>query len=308
MGVPFAPDDVLRLRVPNSLMLMQAVFALESQLDVSVDLSALDYSATVCDLVDTFEAPTRAAAPALMPTRGAAPAAAEPLSLTPIQTAYLLGSEPDLELGGQATFMYAEASYDCTAEALAAAARLVISRHDVLTYGVDLDEGVMTPGCADASSCVVEGAPSSGLEALRDEMIAQAKSSNDDGPFVCVRVCDAGLGRSKVLAYFNMVVMDAGSLYVFFRELSSAVAGIPLPDPMPYAEAVRRAWTAADAEQRARDKAYWREKARLFPAPPGPPARVMGTDAWGTIRYSHVIDPDDARALERVAHEATASN
>lgn len=307
MGVPFAPDDVLRLRVPNSLMLMQAVFALESQLDVSVDLSALDYSATVCDLVDTFEAPTRAAAPALMPTRGAAPAAAEPLSLTPIQTAYLLGSEPDLELGGQATFMYAEASYDCTAEALAAAARLVISRHDVLTYGVDLDEGVMTPGCADASSCVVEGAPSSGLEALRDEMIAQAKSSNDDGPFVCVRVCDAGLGRSKVLAYFNMVVMDAGSLYVFFRELSSAVAGIPLPDPMPYAEAVRRAWTAADAEQRARDKAYWREKARLFPAPPGPPARVMGTDAWGTIRYSHVIDPDDARALERVAHEAQAS-
>lgn len=313
MGVPFAPDDVLRLRVPNSLMLMQAVFALESQLDVSVDLSALDYSATVNDLVGTFEAPTRdvalipAPTVALAPTRDSALAPAPTVALTPIQTAYLLGSEPDLELGGQATFMYAEASYDCTAEALAAAARLVISRHDVLTYGIDLDEGVMTSGGADASACVVEGAPTSGLEALREEMIAQAKSSNDDGPYVCVRVCDAGLGRAKVLAYFNMVVMDAGSLYVFFRELSSAVAGVPLPESMPYAEAARRAWATADAEQRARDKEYWCEKARSFPAAPEPSARVMGTDAWGTTRFSHVIEPDDARALEEAAHRAQAS-
>lgn len=116
VDVTFEPHDLLRARIPNSMMLMQAVLGLEARLSATIDLSRLDYDATVGDLVGIIE------------KRAESDQAADPdheISLSPIQIAYLLGSEEDIELGGQSTFIYAEAAFETSAHEVAAAVRTI---------------------------------------------------------------------------------------------------------------------------------------------------------------------------------------
>lgn len=295
LGITFKPSDLLRTRIPNSLMLMQAILALESHMEVCVDLAELTFDATVADLAD-----------ALVPKRETfSMSETREVALTPIQTAYLLGAEDDIELGGQTTFIYTEASYDCSAQCLGEAIDAVLSRHDIFRYGIDLDSGVMRYGERQVAVNFHGNNISDECLQLRHELLVQARMTDMQAPLVSIHVL--GEANAKLLAYFNMVVMDAGALYIFFQEVDAVIKDEPLPLAMPYAVAVSRMVARYNAEQKDRDILYWQEKIREFPASPVPVRRVMGTEKWSTTRYSENLDSCLVKKLERIADEAGAS-
>jgi amino acid adenylation domain-containing protein len=296
IGIPFEPDSLLRALVPNSLMLVQAILALEGELGVSVDMASLDYDATVADL-----------AAALTAEVDAVPAdpGSDEIALSPIQTAYLLGSEDDIELGGQATFIYAEASYDCSADRLASAVEAVLDRHDVFDYEIDLERGVMRPGSRQVGIGLSDDSSPEALLRMRRDLRHRARKSNEQGPLAYVEVC--GAGPCKLLGYFNMVIMDAGSLYTLFKEIEAVLEGKSLPDAMPLAQAVSKALGRNSDEKKERDLAYWREKVGAFPTMPESAQRVMGTSDWHTVRLSEALDAPLVSDLDEAADNAGAS-
>ena len=133
----------------------------------------------------------------------------------------------------------------------------------------------------------------------------QARKSNEDGPLVGVRIL--GNENASLCAYFNMVIMDAGSLYVFFRELRDILTGKDLPEAMPLRQATRLTTEHLQASVRQRDLEYWRTKVQDFPTPTCPAHRVMGDHPWHTERLNNRLDADLSRKLERVAEKAGAS-
>lgn len=296
VDVTFEPHDLLRARIPNSMMLMQAVLGLEARLSATIDLSRLDYDATVGDLVGIIE------------KRAESDQAADPdheISLSPIQIAYLLGSEEDIELGGQSTFIYAEAAFETSAHEVAAAVRTIAQRHDVFSYRPDLETGTLKRTDSSISIETQEDDSPSARSRVREELMEQARKSNEDGPLVGVRIL--GNENASLCAYFNMVIMDAGSLYVFFRELRDILTGKDLPEAMPLRQATRLTTEHLQASVRQRDLEYWRTKVQDFPTPTCPAHRVMGDHPWHTERLNNRLDADLSRKLERVAEKAGAS-
>lgn len=295
IGVTFSPDDYLRARIPNSMMLMQAVLMLEDQLGVSIDLTKLDYNATVADLTKVL----------VVRKESSVEQNAQEVALSPIQIAYLLGSETDLELGGQATFIYVESSYSVGAREVVNAVESVIARHDVFSYQIDLAGKTMCLGDRNvAVSVSTDGSPEACLR-VRKELMERARRSNETGPLVSIWV----LGKednAKLAAYFNMIIMDAGSLYIFFREIEALLKREPLPKAMSFSEALSLASRGHEI-RREEDLVYWREKAMSFPSRSIRECCVMGTDEWHTVRYSRRVTSKIVLALERVAKRADAT-
>ena len=296
-AIPFEPDSMLRMLVPNSLILVQAMFALESELGATIDMASLDYNATPTDLANALILKSEEDEKVETEDEG--------IPLSPIQTAYLLGSEDDIELGGQATFIYAEASYECSRGDLLSAIQIVLDRHDIFDYEIDLEEGVMRPGERQVSVGSNDATSPQELLRVREDLQRKAKKSNEKYSLVHIEVC--GSGPCKLLGYFNMVIMDAGSLYILFNEIESVLKGKKLPEALPIAKAVKKTISRDSEETVRKDIEYWRKKVESFPTPPEPAQRVMGTTCWNTRRFSESLDAQLVTELSAVADRAGAS-
>ena len=293
-AIPFEPDSMLRMLVPNSLILVQAMFALESELGATIDMASLDYNATPTDLANALI--LKSEEDEKVETED------EEIPLSPIQTAYLLGSEDDIELGGQATFIYAEASYECSRGDLLSAIQIVLDRHDIFDYEIDLEEGVMRPGERQVSVGSHDATSPQELLRVREDLQRKANKSNEKYSLVHIEVC--GSGPCKLLGYFNMVIMDAGSLYILFNEIESVLKGKKLPEALPIAKAVKKTISRDSEETVRKDIEYWRKKVESFPTPPEPAQRVMGTTCWNTRRFSESLDAQLVTELSAVADRA----
>ena len=301
IGVHLDSADVkLRDHIPNSLTFLQMLLALEDEYGVSIDYAAMDPGATVADLAATIDAARggadagSAAGAAADPAaatdesddggagkNGADPADAVPLN--PIQTAYLLGADEDIELGGQATYIYAESRHDHPLPQVEEAVQAVFGRHDVLFHRLDVDAGVLSPTGACLATVEVVGSGDdvdAAVGEIRRDMRTAARSSNEDGPMVAARLL-ADAGGCRMFIYFNMIVMDAGSVYLFFDELESLLAGESPAPASRYGDAVAAISARRRDGKRPEDLAYWEKKAADLPRRPEFPA----------VSYTHLTLP-----------------
>lgn len=297
-AVPADAGEPLRDAIPNSLALLQLLMAVEERYGCRLDHAGLAHAASLRDLAGAV----RAAGARGRGAEGAAEPGAIPLN--PIQIAYLLGDDPDLELGGQATFIYLETVHDGTAGPVAERIRGLLARHDVFTHRPDVMTGALLPGeGAGAPVTTEDDAPGTG----REEMLAAARQSNRTGPMCRAHVLDRDPGRPgsgpgvRVLWYFNMVLMDAGSVYLLLDELRRVLAGgEPAPAPALGA-AVRRIAARRDPAARAAARDYWRTRAAQLPARPTPATIIRGDRTWSTTRRSEILDPGLVADLEAAA-------
>ncbi|MGV0421678.1 amino acid adenylation domain-containing protein [Corynebacterium simulans] len=314
IGVHLDSADVkLRDHIPNSLTFLQMLLALEDEYGVTIDYAAMDPGVTVADLAAVIDAArggadagsaagaAAGADPAVATgesddgcagKNGAGPADAVPLN--PIQTAYLLGADEDIELGGQATYIYAESRHDYSLPQVEEAVRAVFGRHDVLFHRLDIDAGVLSPTGACLATVEVVGSGDdvdAAVGEIRRDMRTAARSSNEDGPMVAARLL-ADAGGCRMFIYFNMIVMDAGSVYLFFDELESLLAGEPPAPASKYGDALAAISARRRDGKRAEDLAYWEKKAADLPRRPEFPAAVRGDDDWSTRRLGTVLDAE----------------
>ena len=147
IGVHLDSADVkLRDHIPNSLTFLQMLLALEDEYGVTIDYGAMDPGVTVADLAAVIDAArggadagsaagaAAGADPAVATgesddgcagKNGAGPADAVPLN--PIQTAYLLGADEDIELRGIPARLFVAAGGGGRADGLRASRRAVPS-------------------------------------------------------------------------------------------------------------------------------------------------------------------------------------
>ena len=316
-------DTVLRNWIPNSLTFLQMLLALQDEYAVSIDYGSLNPDVTSAELAGIIE--TARQRSDLEPANTIATASdhsavatgeqhtdfaadqtehcADFIPLNPIQTAYLLGADKDIELGGQATYVYTESWHDYPPCQVAEAVQTVYERHDVLFHRLDVDAGGMRPNgscCATVEVVAAEVDSAAEVEDIRRAMRAAAESSNDCGPLVAARVL-SGSGGCRLFIYFNMIVMDAGSVYLFFDELESVLAGRALPPASTYQAAVAAISTRNRAKTRAEDLEYWENKAAELPLRPEFPAVVSGEDNWSTRRLHAVLNSEVFAGLEERA-------
>lgn len=292
--VPRDANEPLRDAIPNSLALLQLLMAAEEKWGCQLDYSALTHTSTVADLATACTA-------ALGTEHLAAVNDGDAIPLNPIQVAYLLGDDPDIELGGQATFIYLETHHAAEQDELADVIRRVVSRHDVFDHQPDLMSGTLIPN-AGAGAPVTTESDSPGT--TREVMLAEAKKSNRVGSMFRAHVIGEAAGASRVLWYFNMVLMDAGSVYVLLGELRAALAGKRLPDAPALGQAVRNIANRRDPAKVEAAREHWRTEIAAFPARPQLAATVRGDENWSTTRRTFHIDRDTVEGLEKAAAAA----
>ncbi len=245
------------------------------------------------------------AAPVFVP----APDDGSPFPLTDIQTAYLLGRSPDLDLGGTGCHAYweFEAAAEWDVPRLAAAWRELVRAHDMLRAVVRPDgtQHVLPsvpdyePEVHDWRDCSPADAASC-LAAVREAM-AHEVFAPDRWPLFRIGV-SLDPGRSRLHFSVDLLIADALSLFRLLAEwgrlvcdpaATVAAPAVRFRDYVASLEAARTgpAYTAAVA--------YWDRVAdALPPAPdlptrPGPaggPARfvrrqaVLGAAEWANLR------------------------
>lgn len=295
-------DTVLRDQIPNSLTFVQLLLALENTFSIKFDYSHFDYDSTVASLVSYIQQTPMGEAP---PTQDSGDGHAMALALNAIQTAYILGADEDIELGGQATFIYSEVLFKTSAHQLVDAANFVINRHHIGGCFVDVDQGLLILNKDQSKQLVFHS--SKPISELRDKLKQQAKLSNEKAPMIYGYAIQESKGVSRLLIYFNMIVMDAGSLYVFFNELQKHIAKKELPPVLSYEQAISEINSACSDHQRQRAVEYWQTKCKELPEKPDFGTEILGTTAWSTERLQFTLGTDEKRVLERIAHDYKVS-
>lgn len=296
------PAEPLRHAVAHSLSFLQILLDIEESFDCALDYSCFSYDVTLKDLLESVKEAQSSA------QRGAQGAAAqEPagsretpdeIPLNPMQIAYLLGDDPDLELGGQATFIYLETCHWQSEDDVLRAVRHVIGRHDIFTYRPDLVTGTLRR--SDGGAAVITSA-ADGCDYGRDDLLAEASEAHRTGQLLHAHVLPENGGGSRVRWYFAMVVVDAGSLYLLLSELEAVLAGRALPAAQQASIAARRLRERLSHENRELARAYWRRMSSQFPARPSFSQTVDGHQPWRTERLSQRVTSSEAAQLNAAA-------
>ena len=140
---------------------------------------------------------------------------------------------------------------------------------------------------------------------LRAELESKAVRSFIEEPGVMLVV--AGETKTKLFAYFNMVIFDAGSIYVLLSELDRLIAGKELPPVLQCAEAVGVVAARKQRFDAAEDLRYWKHKLRDFPERPNSFVPLFGESTPSMRRVSYQCSPALFKKLERVASEMECS-
>lgn len=298
-GVEIPHQDILlRDYIPNSLTFIQILLALEEGFGIALDYSQFGYDATVGDLVAIIhDNLTKGSQQNSISSISDSDDVDENIPLNPIQVAYILGSEPDIELGGQATFIYMETCHQHTAADVYEAITSIFNRHDAVGYSIDLENGQLVPAQTPQFSVTIKhGIP---VTELRQQLQQAASASNDSGPMISAYIVADADNTTRLMIYFNMIIMDAGSVYIFYDALARQLAGESLPEVLTYRDAVKIGSITDKQKQDAQE--YWSKRALQLPARPDFGVEVRGSD-WSTTRLSLRLDADLVEKLERRAH------
>ncbi|HBL29039.1 MAG TPA: non-ribosomal peptide synthetase, partial [Acidobacteria bacterium] len=304
----------------NSLIAIQLVNEIRESFGVEISLTALFEHLTIASLAGAIarlraggdaEAQLAARLPALIPD----PAARwEPFPLNDVQQAYWVGRLNVFDLGNVAAHSYTEVERsDFDIAVFTAAFRQVIARHDALRL-VFLRDGrqriLAEVPPYEVAVLDLRGRPreeaEAELQAVRAHLSHQVLPA-DRWPLFEVRVSRLDGGRMRVHLSFDLLIADAWSSEILFRELGQAIAD-PRPDLFAPLEISFRDYVMAEQAIKAtelyrRSEAYWQE--RLPTLPPAPELPIDLEKAGPAPRFrrfaGHLADAAWARLRGRAA-------
>lgn len=211
---------------------------------------------------------------------------AELLALTPMQTAYLMGREEALELGGVSSHVFHEFTGHWDAGRLEEAFQRVVDRHDALRLRIAPEGAKVLPAgrvrVRLGQSDLTGGDPEQGLQAIRAGMSHQVM------PVARVPLVEMHLVRTDrdmhLFVSHDGLVIDGVSMFLFFHDLMAfynpSGAEHPAPLGVGFADLSPIMLPPADTPAAQRARRYWQAEApRLPDAPALPlaadPARIM---------------------------------
>ncbi|WP_107075801.1 non-ribosomal peptide synthetase [Micromonospora sp. MH33] len=225
----------------------------------------------------------------------------EPFPLTPIQTAYLLGRDPSLPLGGVATHFYFEydrrpgAAPEADLDALEQAWNRLVDHHPMLRLVID-DEArqQVLPEVPLYRIPITDLRNAALADAEREAEGMRAALSHrppavDRWPLFDIRAALLPDGRTRLFVGMDIIALDMAGWMQLMREWGRITAdpGLILPAPATtFAAALaRRAQDPAEAARRARGREYWQVRAAALPPGPALPWRASAQEL-GTPRFT----------------------
>ncbi|HEV2149691.1 MAG TPA: amino acid adenylation domain-containing protein, partial [Longimicrobiaceae bacterium] len=207
----------------------------------------------------------------------------EPFPLTDLQHAYWLGRDSGMEMGDVATHLYVE--LDCEGlevERLNDALCRLIDRHDMLraVVGGDGTQRIL-PTVPRYRIAVEDRSAACPEEGERAVLAARGALSHqvlraDRWPLFEVRATLLPAGRLRLHVSLDLLILDAWSIFLFFREWSrlyedpdAALPGVGISF-RDYVLAEKR---LEDTEAYRRAHAYWMERVDTLPPAPELPIR-----------------------------------
>lgn len=244
-----------------------------------------------------------------------------PFPLREIQEAYLVGREAGLEGGGVSCHYYLEEDgVGTNVERLNAAWNRLVAHHDMLR-AVILPDGrqrvleevpTYTFGVADLSD---DGAADqeAALEAIRQTM-SHRVADPESWPLFEIRVTRLGAGRVRLHISFDLLIADAASLLLLFREwgllYENPDAALP-PLELTFRDCVLAESALVDSAVSARARSYWWD--RLATLPPAPELPILdepaGSPAQRFVRRTGDLSAERwARLKARASREQVTSS
>ena len=322
---PLNSSAPLRETIVHSLTFLQVIMDIEECCKRSLDYSSFDVNTSLDELIDkvvsakAINSPESQSSPETLraqkfpsakdeesegvqkPKRtDSKQTLEEEIPLNPIQIAYLMGDDPDLELGGQATLIYLETHHSQPFSEVYKAVSDVLSRHNIFRYRPDIMTGTLQPDPSFGPKITTDqDVP----DLDRESMIAEGSKAHHSKHLVHAHVVAELDGGTRVQWVFAMVVVDAGSLYFILDELAERLAGHNLPTPPRAKDAACRLATRWSSEDRAVARTYWRNVAHHLPQCPEFPVCVIGDHPWRTKRLSTLFSPDTVAVAEQRAKQ-----
>ena len=226
------------------------------------------------------------------------PNAAEPFALTEVQQAYLVGRSAAFALGNISTHLYTEVDMpDLDVERLGAAMNRLISRHGMLraVFTKDARQRILS----DVPPYTIRKADAEAL-AIREEMSHQVFAP-DQWPLFELRVCKLDGRMSRLHISIDLLLADAMSLQVLYRELfrlyESPSTALPALD-ISFRDYVVAKQQLKTRPFYAKCEKYWTR--RLDTIPPGPELPIIKDP-------SAVVQPRFARRQHTLSKEARRS-
>jgi amino acid adenylation domain-containing protein len=217
------------------------------------------------------------------------PASPGPVALTPVQQAYWIGRETALPLGGTATHTYFELqTTEVSVAPLQAAWNVLIERHDALRMVVDADGQLRV--LSDVPVYEVRVGAATEHAAWRAQMSHRVHAP-DQWPLFEVRAIVEPSGTLRLLAEFDMLMLDASSLRLLLQQWWQLLGGARA-SRWPPAGSFLQYLAAATARRPPRSVAV----ERTYPPPahlpqrlgtPGPQVhrevRTVEAQVWSTV-------------------------
>ncbi|SCF41194.1 amino acid adenylation domain-containing protein [Micromonospora marina] len=242
----------------------------------------------------------------------------EPFPATDVQTAYLIGRDDRLALGGVGTYHYTEFDgADVDLARFQNAWRTLIARHEMLRAVFD-DDGRqrILPSVPEFTVTVVDAAGDGADELARlYEDMSHQRLDVTRWPLFDVRAVryqEGGRRRTRIAVGLDYVVFDALSIMLLYRELDALYTepGTRLPAiDVSFRDYVPAAEPSPEAVDQSRS--HWSR--RLDELPPAPALPLAGDPATllrpRFTRRRHVLDGERWRAVREAArrHGVTPS-
>ncbi|MFG1955192.1 amino acid adenylation domain-containing protein [Micromonospora sp. NPDC048830] len=217
-------------------------------------------------------------------TASAAAAGAEPFPLTALQTAYLLGRDPSLPLGGVATYFYFEydrrpgGDAEADVRALTDGWNRLVARHPMLRLVIDEEarQRVLPSELRyEIPVTDLRTAPPTDAERTLADMrtaLSHRPHAVDRWPLFDIRAALLPDGRTRLFVGMDIIALDMAGWMQLMREWGQATTDpnlLAAPPVTTFAALLAyREQDPAEAARRERDRAYWQSRADRLP--PGP--------------------------------------
>ncbi|MFK4105643.1 amino acid adenylation domain-containing protein [Streptomyces sp. NPDC019531] len=323
-------SDSITLNTPLSALGLESFTAvrlrrrIRERTAADLPLTAFLDGATAEDIAKRLAAEVQADAPDDTKTPDVAAVSQHdgaPFPLTPVQASYFVGREEGLPLGGVATFYYYE--YDRVAEDpvtdlqhLEAAWNRLIEHHPMLRMTVDergqqrvlADVGPYRIGVSDLRDASPHDMDRA-LSLLRDECSHQVRPTGT-WPLFDLHAALLPDGRTRLHVGVDVLITDLAGWMLLMRQWGLLVADQAAQLSAPTTDFARvqrdRATDPEWAARRARDRAYWSDRAAGLPPAPRLPVRRAAEDTTPPrfVRNAATLDASAWAAIRARGAEA----
>lgn len=291
-GIEFAEQDNIVESVNNSISLMQFLLEIDSYCGVHISLEELASSKNFSELCSLISIKSKSKHSDYSDNIPLEQYDSVSMPLTKIQKAYLTGKTNNFELGKSATFFFAEIVKNTTIEDVEESLNQLIKRHDILRGAVK-ENGLEMTFDTPSASFVLDSEDISSLskdeqeEILlknRERMIS-AEYSPYDWPLFSVKAFVVEKDLIQINFYFNMLIMDGSSIYIFYQEFCQLLKHENLEEKtISYQEYMRKIKQEETEERYQLSKAYWLEKIQKISKAP----RFSENKVYATYRSKRV--------------------